>query len=130
MKFLLDTNTASLAMRGEGDVAHHLTQTPREDICVSTVTEAELWFGVRKRKSKKLETIVRNFLAPIQKIGFSSDAAMIFGKIYSELEKSGKAIGTCDTMIASVALEMNLILVTDNTRHFERIKGLKLENWK
>jgi tRNA(fMet)-specific endonuclease VapC len=130
MKFLLDTNTASFAMRGVGDVAHQLEKTPREEVCISTVTEAELWFGVRKRKSKKLENIVRDFLAPLQKVGFSSDAAIIFGKIYSELEGSGKGIGTCDTMIASIALEMNLILVTDNTKHFERVKGLKLDNWK
>lgn len=130
MKYLLDTNTVSLALRGEGKVDVKLRQTLPSEVCVSTITEAELWFGVRKRKSKKLENLVRNVLASIDKVGFSSEAAMIFGKIHADLESKGMTIGSCDTMIAAIAMEQNLVLVTDNTKHFSRVKNLKFVNWK
>lgn len=130
MKFLLDTNTISLALRGIGNVGDRLRETTPSEVCVSTITEAELWFGVRKRKSKKLENCVRQILAPIEKIEFSSEAAMIFGKIHADLEAKGMTIGACDSMIAAIAIEHNLTLVTDNIKHFSRVKKLKTVNWK
>jgi len=130
MKYLLDTNAVSFAIRGVGNVGTTILEQKPEDIVVSSITEAELWYGVRKRKSKKLDKLVSDFLAPIKKIDFSSSDALIFGKLFSDLEKKGSVIGMADTMIASIAICNTLVLVTDNVKHFKRIKGLKIENWK
>lgn len=87
-------------------------------------------FIIKKRKSKKLEASVRNILAPIQKVGLPSEASQIFGKIHAKLEAKGMNIRFCDSMIAAIAIEHNLILVTDNIKYFSRIKNLKTINWK
>jgi tRNA(fMet)-specific endonuclease VapC len=129
MKYLLDTNAVSFAIRGVGNVGKKILQQKPDDLAVSSVTEAELWYGVRKRKSKKLENLVNDFLAPMNKLDFCSEEALVFGKLFSDLEKKGNTIGMADTMIASIAICNELVLVTDNVKHFKRIKGLKVENW-
>jgi tRNA(fMet)-specific endonuclease VapC len=129
MKYLLDTNTVSFAIRGTGDVGDMILKNSPENLAVSSITEAELWYGVKKRKSKKLEKLVHDFLTPIKVIEFTSTDALIFGKLFADLEQKGITIGMADTMIASAAISNNLILVTDNTKHFKRVKGLNLENW-
>lgn len=129
MKYLIDTNIASFAIRGIAGVKDRLVESKPSEISISTVSESELWFGVRKKKSKKLEKSVENFLKPINKTGFSSEAAKIYGDLYAKLESKGMSIGICDTMIAAIAIEHELILVTDNVRHLKRIKNLKVENW-
>jgi tRNA(fMet)-specific endonuclease VapC len=129
MKYLLDTNTVSFAMRGVGDVGENLLKHEPESIFVSSITEAELWFGVEKRGSKKLEKIVTDFLKPLNIIDFRSGEARVFGELFSKLEKKGMTIGVTDTMIASIAMNNDLVLVTDNTKHFKRLKGLSIENW-
>ena len=70
-----------------------------------------------------------NFLNQIQVVDFKSADAQIYGKLFSDLEQKGKPIGMADSMIASIAISNELVLVTDNLKHFKRIKGLQLENW-
>jgi tRNA(fMet)-specific endonuclease VapC len=129
MKYLLDTNAVSFAIRGVGKVGERILSQEPEDLAVSSVTEAELWFGVKKRKSKKLEKLVGDFLAPMNKLNFCSTDAVLFGNLFSDLERKGAIIGMADTMIASIAMSNKLILVTDNVKHFKRVKGLSIENW-
>ena len=102
MKYLLDTNTVSFAIRGIGNSI--LKHTP-SDLLVSSITEAELWYGVKKRKSKKLEKLVSDFLNQIQVIDLKSADAQIYGKLFLDLEQKGKPIGMAYSMIASIAFD-------------------------
>ena len=129
MKYLLDTDTVSYALRGIGGVSDRLRAQEPDDVCISSVTEAELWFGVEKRGSKKLRRLVSSFLQPLQVVCFDSDAARCYGTIQSRLSDAGSPVGMADAMIAAVGLTRKLIVVTRNAKHFRRIRGLTLEDW-
>ena len=130
MKYLLDTCTVSFALGGIGGVSDRLRRLRPVDVAISSVTEAELWYGVRKRGSKKLERLVASFLQPIQVLPFDSEAARRYAVVQHRLDKAGTPIGMADVMIASVGLARGLVLVTGNTRHFRRIRGLRVEDWR
>lgn len=129
MAYLLDTDTISYALRGQGGVAERLLNASPEDVFVSSVSEAELWYGMEKRRSQKLAVLIKDFLHALTVLPFDRDAARRFGSLYAELERQGQPIGALDTMLAAVALTRSLILVTHNLRHFGRIDGLATEDW-
>ena len=129
MKYLLDTDTVSYALRGVGRVAAKLERTQPGDLAVSSVTESELWYGVEKRGSKKLRALVSAFLQPIEIVPFDSAAARWYGAIQVRLERAGSPIGLADAMTAAIGLTRKLTLVTHNTKHFKRIKGLRTVDW-
>jgi tRNA(fMet)-specific endonuclease VapC len=128
-KFMLDTDTVSFVLRGEGHVAENLTAHPPSEVCLSAVSLSELRFGADKRRSKRLHRLIDTFVATVGVVAFDSDAADAFGHVRAVLESKGKPIGIFDTLIAAHALSRKLILVTNNTKHFGQIKGLKVENW-
>lgn len=129
MKYLLDTNTVSFAIRGVGRVAERLRNSAPEDIALSAVTESELWFGVEKRGAAKLRRSVEAFLSDVSVLDFDRAAAREYGRIRSLLEKRGRSIGIADTMIAAHAMSLGLTLVTNNSRHFLRVQGLVCVDW-
>ena len=129
MAYLLDTDTISYALRGQGGVAERLMSTSPEDVFASSVSEAELWYGMEKRRSKKLAGLIRDFLQPLTVLPFDRDAARRFGSLHAELERRGQPIGALDAMLAAVALARSLILVPHNVRHFGRVDGLVTEDW-
>ena len=129
MAYLLDTDTISYALRGQGGVAERLLNASPEDVFVSSVSEAELWYGMEKRRSQKLAVLIKNFLQPLTVLPFDRDAARRFGLLHAELERQGQPIGALDTMLAAVALTKALVLVTHNLRHFGRVDGLVTEDW-
>lgn len=129
MKYLLDTNTVSFAIRGVGSVGDRLRETEPADIAVSSITEAELWFGVRKVGSKKLERAVVGFLDAVTILAFDRSAARSYGTLRALLETRGTPIGIADTMIAAQALAAGCVMVTNNLRHFRRVPGLTMEDW-
>jgi tRNA(fMet)-specific endonuclease VapC len=89
-----------------------------------------LWFGAYKSSYPKKNAIALNkFISELQVIPFDYSCSEIYGKIRFELEKKEKNIGAMDLLIAAIALSNNLVLVTNNTREFKRIKQLKIENW-
>jgi tRNA(fMet)-specific endonuclease VapC len=128
-RFLLDTDSVSYALRGEGNVGAHLSQHRPSEIAISSITLAELRFGAEKRHSKKLNSLIDAFARAVAVLSFDEDAAAAFGAIAVKLRNSGTPIGEFDTLIAAHALSQRLTLVTNNTRHFTRIAGLKVENW-
>ncbi|MEO8841974.1 MAG: type II toxin-antitoxin system VapC family toxin [Kofleriaceae bacterium] len=130
MTYLLDTDTVSFAIRGVGAVGDRLRQAEPTDIAVSVVTEAELWFGVRKLGSRKLEVAVTAFLDAIVVLDLDRSAARAYGTLRALLEDRGTPIGIADTMIAAHALSAKRVLVTSNRRHFQRVPGLKTEDWR
>jgi tRNA(fMet)-specific endonuclease VapC len=128
-KFMLDTDTVSFALRGQGNVADEILKRVPSELCVSAVTVAELRFGAEKRKSVKLHRLIDTFLATIAVRPFDQECAEEFGRLANLLADRGEPIGEIDTYIAAHARAMKVTLVTNNVKHFARVAGLKVENW-
>lgn len=120
----------SYALRGVGGVEARIRSARPSELGVSAITVAELRFGAHKRRSKKLHQLIDRFLAPIQELPFDSGAADCYGRIVARLQAEGRPIGMADAMIGAHALSLGLTLVTHNLRHFRRIEGLDLDDWR
>ncbi len=133
MAWLLDTNICIYLINrkpGHEAVLQHLEGRRYGQILISTITLAELHFGIAKsaQRSRNEEKVV-SFLQRFEIIDFDGNAAAVYGILRTELEKSGKAMGPLDTLIAAHALASRSTLVTDNLREFRRVRGLKMVNW-
>jgi len=129
LRYLLDTDTASFAIRGVGRVKDSiLSHTPAE-VAISALTEAELWFGVKKLGSRRLQRSVEAFLGGMQVLPFDRVAARDFGDVQALLAARGRPIGAVDAMLAAHARSRVLTFVTHNRRHFDRVPRLKVEDW-
>ena len=132
MKFLLDTNACvDYLNRRFANVVERIQSSSPEEICLSSVVVAELRYGA-DRSGKKAENHQRLDLltSNIQCIDFDVAAARVYGRVRSALETKGTPIGPYDMMIAAHTLSLGLILVTDNEDEFQRVAGLKIENWR
>ncbi len=129
-RYMLDTDTVSFALRGEGGVATRILEHKPSDLCLSSLTLAELRFGAQTRHSRKLHGLIDTFTAAIAVLPFDRPAADRYGTVAAALSSRGAPIGGFDTLIAAHALATELTLVTGNTRHFERVPGLATENWR
>ena len=131
MRYMLDTNICIYAIKHKPEqVFMRLQEHDPIDICISSVTYAELVHGVEKSKAiEKNRVALALLLANIEIMNFDSLAAESYGEIRADLEKSGTPIGPLDMMIAGHAKALGYTVVTNNTKEFERVKGLKLENW-
>ncbi|MBI3818233.1 MAG: type II toxin-antitoxin system VapC family toxin [Planctomycetes bacterium] len=129
MRYLLDTDTVSYALRGAHGVADRLLEHKPSDVAISVVTLAELRFGAEKRHARKLHELIDAFVRTVRVVPFHEDAAARFGKLAAELSRIGKPIGILDTMIAAQALVLDVELITNNTRHFRLVPGLRIQNW-
>jgi len=127
--YMLDTDSVSYALRGEGNVGTRILEHKPSALCISAVTLGELRFGAHKRDSKKLHKLIDAFTASIAPQEFDADAADEYGRLAADLAKRGSPIGVFDAMIAAHARAKKLILVTNNEKHFRKVPGLKIENW-
>ena len=128
-EFMLDTDTVSWALRGQGRVAMHVLEHRPSQICVSSITLAELRFGADAKGSRKLHQLIDTFVSAVAVLPFGPEAAGRFGPVAAALARKGEPIGTFDTLIAAHALSCGVTLVTNNTKHFRRVSGLTLANW-
>ena len=128
-RYMLDTDTVSFALRGKGRVATHLLKHRPSEICISSITLAELRFGAEARRSRKLHGLIVTFVDAVAVVPFDQRAADRFAAVAASLARRGEPIGTFDTLIAAHALSLGLTFVTNNLKHFERVAGLKTENW-
>ena len=126
---MLDTDTVSFALRTHGQVASAIRQHRPSDLCVSSISVAELRFGAESRGSKKIHRALDGFLHDVLVLAFDQRAAEAFGTICATLEARGEPIGQLDTLIAAHAISVGATLVTNNTKHFARVRGLEIENW-
>ena len=129
--WLLDTNICiHLIKRKPRAVLDHLHTLEVSKVAVSSITLAELQFGVAKsdRPEQNSEALAA-FLAPLTVCPFTDEAAEAYGPIRADLERQGTPIGSLDLLIGAHALALGFTLVTNNDREFRRIKGLKWENW-
>lgn len=131
MKYMLDTNICIYAIKHKPpEVIRNFLRHNPEDICVSSITYAELMCGVEKSQAaERNRAAVTLFLSSISVLPFGGYAAEEYGKVRAELEKNGTPIGPMDMLIAGHARSEGLILVTNNTREFLRVADLKVEDW-
>ncbi len=131
MKFLLDTNIYIYMIKQKPpEVLQRFNIYQVGDIGVSSITVAELEFGVQKSQfPTKNKQALTQFLLPLTIVDFDRGAAIVYGDIRARLEKQGKPIGSLDTLIAAHALSLQVTLVTNNVKEFSRVQNLKLDNW-
>jgi len=131
LKYMLDTDICIyLIKKKDPALQARLRQAGIGQVCLSTITLAELSYGVEKSAHKEQNRLALSlFLAPLEIAPFPPAAALVYGKIRADLERAGRVIGAYDMLIAAHALAQGLTLVTNNTGEFARIKNLSLENW-
>jgi len=129
--YLLDTNICIYIIKKKPvDVLKTLKTKSKKDIYISSITIAELEYGIAKSQfPEKNKIALIEFLSIFNILPFDDNDAVDFGKIKKELEKKGNIIGPMDLLLAAQAKSKKLILVTNNTKEFERVEGLKIENW-
>ena len=128
--YMLDTNTVSGVMRGNAAVDARLMQLEPAAWCISAVTHSEICYGLALRpEATRLARAAQEFFAVATTLPWDVAAAEVHGRLRAMLRAAGTPIGDMDEMIAAHALSMGAVLVRDNTKHFERIDGLVLENW-
>jgi tRNA(fMet)-specific endonuclease VapC len=126
---MLDTDSVSYALRGHGQVAANIVRRKPSELCISSITLAELRFGAARRKSARLQELIDALTANIVVAPFDEIAATEFGRLGAELADRGTPIGELDVMIAAHAMALNAVLVSNNVKHFARVRGLRIENW-
>ena len=131
MKYMLDTNIIIYAKNNRPEeVLQRFRQYEPEDLCVSAITMAELEYGIcNSSKPGQNRLALLTFLSGIEVMPFDAGAAREYGKIRFELKQNGEMIGGNDLLIAAHAKALKLVLITNNAKEFERIKGLKTKNW-
>jgi len=130
MRFMLDTNLCIYAIKHRPpEVIAALRAHESAGLGLSSITVAELYFGVAKSGSARNLSALEQFLAPLELADFDRSAAAAYGPLRAALEAAGTPIGPLDTQIAAHALALGVTLVSNNTREFARVPGLRLENW-
>ncbi|MCL2065937.1 MAG: type II toxin-antitoxin system VapC family toxin [Treponema sp.] len=129
MIYMLDTDTVSQIVRKNSSVIKKLIMHEDDEIYISAITYAELFYGLEKKGSDRLFNEVRSIIGKCSIIDFDKSQSELYGKIRLELEKSGTPLGDMDILIAAAAILKKAILVTHNIKHFSRIKGIKVEDW-
>jgi tRNA(fMet)-specific endonuclease VapC len=128
--FLLDTNIISDLVRNpQGKAAKRLAQAGEGNVCTSIIVAAELRYGCAKRASQRLTKAVEDILGELAVLPFDIPADVAYGGIRAALEAAGKSIGGLDLLIAAHASALGATVVTANTGEFERVRGLRVENW-
>jgi tRNA(fMet)-specific endonuclease VapC len=130
MKYLLDTNICVYWLNGKQTIERTAIDKGLENLAISFITLSELYYGAYK--SKKVEknlSALKTLEGKLSVVQSSQSVCRSFGKLKANLAKNGNIIDDADIFIACCATETNRVLVTNNSKHFERIKGLKIENW-
>lgn len=131
MRYMLDTNICIYLIKHKPlQVFEKLQEHNPDEICISTVTYAELVHGVEKSKAVERNRLALTILlSNIEILDFDMKAAEEYGRIRADLEKKGTPIGPLDMMIAGHAKSLGYTIVTNNVGEFKRVEGLQYENW-
>jgi tRNA(fMet)-specific endonuclease VapC len=131
MKYMLDTNICIYIIKKHPkEVLKKFHAFKIGDICLSSVTLAELMYGVEKSQHhKKNKSALEEFILPLDIMPFDEEAASHYGQLRAHLEKKGNPIGALDFMIAAHAQCLKAVLVTNNKKEFQRIPDLTIEDW-
>ncbi len=129
--YLLDTNICIDLIRGRSpSAARRLVAQAIEDVAISSLTVAELEYGVAKSRFGAMDRErLDQFLTPLQILAFDNAAALAYGRIRADLEKRGALIGPIDLLLAAQAMSLGAVMVTCNRAEFARVRGLEVEAW-
>ncbi|ELY2035289.1 type II toxin-antitoxin system VapC family toxin [Enterobacter hormaechei] len=128
MLHMLDTNIVSHLVRQHPEVVNRYSQITPEKMCISSVTEAELLYGVAKKQNNKLHETIMEFLKTITVCAWDSEAAATYGELRAAMEKKGKVMGDLDQLIAAHAISRGTTIVT-NDHAFGMVQDLTVEDW-
>ncbi|WP_348970458.1 type II toxin-antitoxin system tRNA(fMet)-specific endonuclease VapC [Pseudomonas atacamensis] len=130
IKYMLDTNICIFTIKNKPQIVREAFNRHSGQLCISAITLMELIYGAEKLAApEKNLAIVEGFVARLDVLPFDNDAAAQAGMVRSELAKAGTPIGPYDQMIAGHARSLGLIVVTNKVREFQRVSGLRIEDW-
>ena len=132
IRYVFDTDTCIYLLNGNRQIKERVAQVGIEQIAVTIVTKGELFFGAYHscRVEANLQRVRKFFEEPCPAVfGIDEQTVEYFGRFKAELWRTGKPIGDIDMLIAGFAVSRGFIIVTNNTKHFERIPDVNLENW-
>jgi tRNA(fMet)-specific endonuclease VapC len=130
LAYMLDTNICIYVMKHYPQALRRKFNVLAEQLCISSITLGELHYGAEKsaRRSENL-TVIEHFVARLEVLPFDAKAAAHYGQVRAELERAGTPCGPHDMQIGGHARSEGLIVVTNNMREFERMPGVRAENW-
>ena len=129
MKYLFDSNICIHFLRGKYNIIDKLNEVGIDNCAISEITLAELVFGAEKSANpKKNHILIEKFIGQLIILPIF-DAIQTYGKEKARLQSEGKMISDFDLFIGCTSIENDLIMVTENIKEFERIRGIKIENW-
>ena len=129
MKYLLDSNICIHFLRGKYNIIEKLNEVGIDNCAISEITLAELVFGAEKSDNpKKNHKLIEKFIGQLSILPIF-DAIQTYGKEKARLQSEGKMISDFDLLIGCTAIENDLIMVTENIKEFDRIKGIRIDNW-
>lgn len=127
---MLDTNICIYVMRNRDPIPRERFLALEGKLCISSVTVGELAYGAEKSERRKQNLDELDiFLSRIKVLDFDEGAARHYGNLRTDLERAGMPCGPYDTQIGAHARSQGLIVVTNNRREFDRMPGLRVENW-
>ena len=128
--YLLDTNTLIYFFKGMGNVSKVMLSKSPKDIAIPAIALYELEVGIAKSNNpQKRKVQLESLISRITVLPFTSKEAEVSALIRAELENQGTPIGPLDTLIAGIAVSSNAVLVTHNTKEFNRVERLTIEDW-
>ena len=129
LRYMLDTNTVSHLIKQHPDVARKVVATPMAALCLSSITEGELLFGLAKHPdAERLHSAVRELLRRVDVLPWDSLVAKRYGVVRADMQRQGKILAPLDLLIGTHALAVDAVLVT-NDNAFAEIAGLQIEDW-
>lgn len=130
LKYMLDTNICIYTIKNKPTQVRAAFKRHQEQLCISTVTLMELIYGAEKSANPERNLhCIEGFAARLEVLQYDADAAAHTGQLRAELAKVGTPIGPYDQMIAGQARSRGLVVVTNNSREFTRVPGLRIEDW-
>ena len=130
LKYMLDTNICIFTIKNKPQEVREAFNRFYGQMCISSITLMELIYGAEKSSNpEKNLAIIESFAARLEVLRFGSEAAAHSGQVRAELARKGTPIGPYDIMIAGHARSLGLTVVTNNMREFERIPGIRVEDW-
>jgi tRNA(fMet)-specific endonuclease VapC len=130
LKYMLDTHICIFTSKNKPSQVREAFECHHEQMCISTMTLMELVYGAETSAFPQRNlAVIERLVARMQVLDYNAKAAGHTGQLRAELQKPGKTIGAYDFQIAGHARSLGLILVTNNLREFERVPGLRVEDW-
>ena len=130
MKYIIDSDILNYFLKNHPNVVNKFAEAESDDIAVTIISYAELLFGAyNSLRIKENLSKIKSFLETMTIVNFDKPAADIFARLKSDLRKEGRTISDMDLIIASICIANQWTLITNNSKHFKRIRELKIENW-